>query len=61
MSDDTKRGEDRELRCDFCDKVSSIMQVEIEYETEPNTLTNLRSVGYVKWKCPFCGCFNPET
>lgn len=45
------------LRCKYCEKESSLMLVEMDHPTMPNTLTPLKDITSTIWKCLHCGCW----
>lgn len=45
------------LRCEYCEKESLLVKVEIQHPKLPNTLTELDDVCSTIWKCLHCGCW----
>jgi hypothetical protein len=47
----------QKLRCEFCEKQSFLIEVEIQHPTLTNTFTELKDIMTTIWKCPHCGCW----
>lgn len=55
---ETKPTERDEIRCEFCERTSDLLTVEIQRPPNPNSLNpDLEDICTVIWKCPKCGCW----